>query len=68
MAGEVLHHDGCLELHGGVQAAPAGQVQRSATLVILERQVGLVADQDLNLGEKREVDTFTEIGSVWLRS
>ena len=49
MAGEVLHHDGCLQLHGGVQAAPAGQVQGSAALVILQTEVSLVTDQDLNL-------------------
>ena len=49
VAGEVLHHDGCLQLHGGVQAAPAGQVQGSAALVILQREVSLVTDQDLDL-------------------
>ena len=49
MAGEVLHHDGCLQLHGGVQAAPAGQVQGSAALVILQTEVSLVTDQDLDL-------------------
>ena len=53
VAGEILHHDGCLQLHGRVQAAAAGQVQRRAALVILERQVGLVADQDLDLSQEK---------------
>ena len=61
MAGEILHHDGCLQLHGRVQAAAAGQVQRRAALVILERQVSLVADQDLNLCQERsQSDTKIE--------
>ena len=52
VAGEILHHDGCLQLHGRVQAAAAGQVQRRAALVILGRRVSLVADQDFDLREK----------------